>query len=246
MVAEALAKNGYVVFPFDPDLAVWAKAAAARAERVLAEATEFRHGGTWFVGVDALPNMPDGSIDGVPLAGAWRGHVAMPDQWHRAQLSVVFPGYPRQDADESDAAHRFRRQRDAAHVDGLLPEGPLRRRHLREPHSFILGLPLNEAEASPLVVYPESHRIIGRAFAQAFDGVPVEDWGDVDITDVYQSARREVFATCARVEVAAKPGQATLLHRHLLHGVAPWDPLCEAQQRMVAYFRPIGSFAQWL
>ena len=34
--------------------------------------------------------------------------------------------------------------------------------------------------------------------------------------------RRKVFETCPRIELPAKPGEAYLLHRHCLHGVAPW------------------------
>jgi len=48
----------------------------------------------------------------------------------------------------------------------------------------------------------------------------------------------------------AAPGQAYLLHRLALHGVAPWADGAEASAdgRMVAYFRPIlpGGAAQSL
>ena len=246
MVAESFARDGYCVFPFERAVADWAAAAAIAGRAVLAEGGERRHGRTWFVGVDALPNDTDGAVNGVPHCGAWRSFVQAPAQWHRAQLSVVFPGYPRQDPDESDAAHRFRVLKDAAHVDGLLPEGPSRRRHLREPHSFILGLPLDETEAAPLVVWPGSHRQMGRAFAAAFANVPAADWGEVDVTDVYQAARKAVFADCPRVEVNARPGQAILLHRHLLHGVAPWTEGAKGDMRMIAYFRPQGPMQDWL
>jgi len=173
-------------------------------------------------------------------------HVAVPPTWHAAQLSVVFPGYPLQDANESDAAHRFRRNRDAAHVDGLLPEGPEKRRHLREPHGFIVGLPLNDVTASPLVVWRGSHVIMRAAFQRAFAGHDPKDWGDLDVTDVYQAARRTVFETCERIPLVATAGQALLLNRHLLHGVAPWNPAIAGDMRMVAYFRPQISIADWL
>ena len=237
---------GYHVFAADPAVAAWAAAAHEVGQAVLAAGGEERHGRTWFVGVDALPNAPDGSVAGVPLGGAWREHVDPPKVWHQAQLSVVFPGYPKQDEGESDAAHRFRRNRDAAHVDGLLPEGPDRRRHLREPHGFILGLPLNDVAASPLVVWPGSHVIIREAFTARFAGIAPEDWGDEDVTEAYQAARREVFACCVRTEVVAKPGQAILLDRHLVHGVAPWAADAEGDMRMIAYFRPLIAPADWL
>ena len=245
MVTAALAENGFAVFERNDAVATWAEAAHQVALRVLAESRERRHGGTWFVGVDALPNAKDGSISGVPLSGPFLDHIKQPESWHAAQLSVVFPGYPRQDAGESDAAHRYRLIRDAAHVDGLLPEGPEKCRHLREAHGFILGLPLNECAASPLVVWKGSHRLMQESFARAFDGLAPEGWGDVDVTDVYQETRRKVFDTCERVEIQAAPGQAILLDRHLLHGVAPWGTAA-GEMRMVAYFRPLIGIADWL
>lgn len=235
-----MVEPGYTVFDPDPRVTHWADAALAVARGL--DVSERRHGGTWFVGVDALPNQPDGSINGVKLVGPW--DVAGP--WHRAQLSIVFPGYPRQDPDESDAAHRYRIKRDAAHMDGLLPEGPKRQRHLREPHRFILGIPLNDVSASPLVVWPGSHLVMGAAFQKRFEGIAPDDWGDIDVTDTYQAARRKVFDLCPRIEVVMRPGQSVLLHRHLIHGVAPWQGSDVREGRMVAYFRPQGPYADWL
>lgn len=251
MVAP-LATTGVRVLPPDPGLARWARAARDAACRITADPVQrdqwLRHGGTWFVGVDALPNAADGSIDGVPLPRPWAGLLADPAAWHPAQLSVVYPGYPRQDPDESEAAHRFRRDRDAAHVDGLLPEGPDRRRHLREPHAFILGLPLTNVAASPLVVWEGSPPIMREAFRRAFEGIDPARWGDVDVTAAYQAARRDVFQTCARCEISAEPGQAILVHRLTVHGVAPWGHAsAPTEGRMVAYFRPVlDDPAAWL
>lgn len=246
MVAQALARDGFGVVPYDPRVSNWAKAAHAAGCRVLEGDGERRHGATWFVGVDALPNAQDGSIDGVPLEGAWLQYVPAPRVWHAAQLSVVFPGYPQQDPSESDAAHRFRRNRDAAHVDGLLPEGPDKRRHLREPHGFIAGFALNETNASPLVVWKGSHQQMRAAFRTAFAGIPPAAWGDVDVTDIYQSARRACFETCERIEVTSRPGEVVLLDRHLLHGVAPWQQGMTGDLRMIAYFRPLIGAVDWL
>lgn len=245
-VTDALARDGYVVMSYDPAVLAWSKAALAVASAIVAQDPERRHGKTWFVGVDALPNGRDGSIAGVPLRGSWRDYIADPAHWHRAQLSVVYPGYPRQDPDESDAAHRFRRGRDAAHVDGLLPEGPRRRRFLREPHGFVVGIPLNDVDASPLAVWPGSHHVIGAAFAKAFADRPVQSWPRTDVTDIYQAARRDIFESCQRVTLAAQPGEVLLLHRHLLHGVAPWGESTETRPRMIAYFRPLVAFSAWL
>lgn len=233
--------TGYVVYDHDPRVAAWAKAALGAVARL--DRSQRRHGQTWFVGVDALPNAEDGSIDGVPLAGPWDVTC---DRWHRAQVSIIYPGYPGRDLGESDAAHRFRRTRDAAHMDGLLPEGPDRRRHLREPHSFILGLPLNDVAASPLVVWPGSHKIMQAHFAARFAQIPPARWGDEDVTLAYQNARRAVFAKCPRVAVRMAPGQAVWMHRHLIHGVAPWTGPADDAGRIVAYFRPQGAVADWL
>lgn len=232
---------GYTVYDADPRVLAWAQAAHRMASKL--DTSERRHGDTWFVGVDALDNAPDGSVDGVPLAGPW--DVAT-DDLHRAQVSIVYPGYPRQDADESDVAHRFRVKRDAAHMDGLLPEGAAKRRHLREPHAYILGVTLNDVAASPLVVWPDSHKIMRAAFVERFAGIAPDLWAEEDVTDAYQTARRRVFETCTRVPVPLRLGQAVLLDRHLIHGVAPWDGGGDVP-RIVAYFRPqCADVADWL
>ena len=233
---------GVAVFDQDPRVLAWAEAALASPFDLGA----WRHGGTWAVGLDALPNADDGSVGGVPLAGPWEGLIDRPTVWHRAQLSTTRPGYPARDADESEAAHRFRCDRDAAHVDGLLPLGPDRRRFLREPHAFILGIPLTDAAVSPLVVWPGSHRIIGAALAQAMAARPELAPADVDLTDAYAAARRTCLADCPRRPVPLAPGQAVLLHRHLLHGVAPWAEGIAQDRRIVAYFRPQTTPARWL
>ena len=244
MVAE-----GYAVFEADPAVLCWSGAAYRRACVIAADpqvrAANLRHGATWFVGVDALDNAPDGAVDGHPLTGPWEAQVAVPPVWHRAQLSIVYPGYPGRDAAESDASHRYRITRHAAHVDGLLPIGPARRRYLREPHAFILGLPLNDANAAPLMVWPGSQRRMGEAFRRA---IGTGDPCGVDLTESYQAARRDVFERIAPVAIRLSPGQSVLLHRHLLHGVAPWAPgdTAPPEGRMIAYFRPQFGASDWL
>ncbi|WP_284262686.1 hypothetical protein [Roseicyclus amphidinii] len=251
--------RGFEVFAAEPATRGWCDAARGPALAAAGDAAMrarwLRHGGTWFVGVDVLDNDSAGRVgQGPPLAGealaaaeAVTGRLPL----HPAQVSVTYPGYPGRDAGESDSAHRYRRTRDAAHLDGLLPEGPARRRHLREPHGFILGLALTEAApgAAPLVVWEGSHEVMRAAFRAAFDGVAPEAWGDVDLTETYQQARRRCFETCARVEIALAPGEAVLVHRLALHGVAPWAEGAGAapEGRAIAYLRPcLKATGDWL
>lgn len=234
----------------DPRIAAWAAAALPVARAAVASSDEpWRCGGTWFVGVDALPNGPDGRMGDTDFP--WAALPLAPVPLHRAQLSTVRPGYPQPSAEEDDAAYGFRLRRDAAHLDGLLPVGPQRQRMVKEPHGWILGLPLNAygPGAAPLVVWEGSHRIMCRALAAAVAGHPPEGWGDLDVTEAYKAARAEVFRLCRRVELPSLPGQAVLLHRHLIHGVAPWaeGTVAPEEGRMVAYFRPLlGSVAEWM
>ncbi|MEO1275531.1 MAG: hypothetical protein AAFV96_09110 [Pseudomonadota bacterium] len=162
----------------------------------------------------------------------------------RAQLSICYPGYPKPSAEESAAAFRFRRDRDAAHVDGLLRAPPARRRWLGETHGFILGIPLSAPVlgASPLVVWEGSHEIMRAGFREVFDGHAPEEWQSLDVTEAYAALRRRCFEECARVAVTAPPGTALggcyLVHRLALHGVAPWTAPAGAEPRAVAYLRP--------
>ncbi|MFN7223184.1 MAG: hypothetical protein ACK4MS_04145 [Paracoccaceae bacterium] len=229
----------------DPAIEAWAQSALPVARRAIADSdAPWRCGGTWFVGVDAMPNDSDGRIAGVDFP--WAALPLARTPLHRAQLSTIRRGYPQPSPDESPAAFRFRQLRDAAHLDGLLPVGPDRRRMIREPHAWILGLPLTNIRAAPLVVWEGSHLIMARALKAALSPHPPERWGDVDITDAYQVARSQVFDTCPRVQLAVGPGEATVLHRHTIHGVAPWDGH-ETGDRVIAYFRPmLASVQDWL
>ena len=232
----------------DPAIRAWAEEARLAALEVLAASRDpWRAGGTWFVGVDALPNAPDGSINGT--AFPWAALPLQPTAVHPAQLSVIRPGYPQPSAGESPAAFAYRQTRDAAHLDGLLPIGALKQRMVKEPHAWILGLPLNDAPAASLSVWDGSHRIMRAALLAALQPHPPETWGEIDLTAAYQTARRTVFATCPRYEVPVRPGEVTLLHRLILHGVAAWRPGDQAppEGRMIAYLRPeLASVADWL
>ncbi|MEX0286370.1 MAG: hypothetical protein AB3N23_17320 [Paracoccaceae bacterium] len=247
---DVFRETGWTRFPYDPAIAHWVShaldpARASLRDPALAHWLDCE--GTWFVGVDALPNDETGAVNGSgPLRGAAIDSVIAAvgplPPLHTAQVSVTFPGYPRPRKGEGESAFRYRLNRDAAHVDGVRPEGPDRRRFVLEPHAFILGLPLNAApaDAAPLVVWEGSHVIMARAFRQAFEGYSADAWSKVDVTDHYQAARRKVFETCPRIPVPAQPGEAILLHRLCLHGVAPWAEGAKdwPDGRMVAYFRP--------
>ncbi len=253
---------GWVKFPFDPRVMEWVSHVRDEALRA-ASAPRMRRawlraGGTWMVGVNALDNDGAGRMaDGPRLAGKAMefiagklGFAALP--LDRAQLSVVWPGYPLKDEIESDAAFRFRLLRDAAHVDGVkrLPGGV--RRHVGECHAYLLGLPLTDAgpSASPLAVWEGSHTVMRESLARALAGVPPEKLETQDITDAYSAARRKVFETCRRRLVHARPGEAYILHRLTLHGISPWQEGAEAppEGRMIAYFRPAlpGGAMAWL
>jgi len=255
-----LFEKGWCRFQFDETLMQWiAHALPCARETVAAEenAQWLRCGGTWFAGVNLLPNAADGSVCGSDaLQGKASDFIRQAlgldnFDWDRAQLSVCYPGYPQPMPGETKAAYGYRRDRDAAHVDGFLAEGPDRRRHLREYHGFILGIPMVEfnAGASPFVVWEGSHEVIRTTFTEQFRGVPVEQWGEIDITGVYHQVRRKIFGLCKRVEIHARPGEAYLVHRLALHGVAPWQGIASATPdgRMICYFRPeTGGPESWL
>lgn len=248
-MAAQFFRAGWVRLPHDPDIAAWAAAAAPVAADCIADpdlrARWLRCGGTWFAGVSAFPNDAAGAVPerGVaPLAGAPVRFIAEAlglsgFDWDRGQISACFPGYPQPDEGDSEAVFRFRRDRDAAHVDGL-DRFDGRRRRLGERHGFVLGLPLSEtpAEAAPLVVWEGSHEIIRRALGERLAGIAPARWRAEDITDSYVAARRLCFDSCRRVPVHARPGEAYLVHRLALHGVAPWH--AGDAPRIIGYFRP--------
>ncbi|SFK68506.1 hypothetical protein [Shimia haliotis] len=250
--------KGWSVLPFDARVKAWAKAAwlaGQDAMRAPEMAQWWACENTWFIGVDALPNDPSGAIggvalDGAPLSALTELYGPLPEL-HSAQLSVVTAGYPRPRDNESEAAFGYRLRRDAAHIDGL-KRGPKGERLLEEPHHWLLGLPLttNIDAESPLVVWEGSHEVMRAALGRVLMEIQPQEWAVTDISEAYQAARREVFASCRRVPVLAQPGEAVLVHRLCLHGVAPWEDhgANEANLRGIAYFRPvmIGDIRGWI
>lgn len=259
-LTEQFFRRGWCRFAHDPGIESWVRQALpdARASLTSPEQRQWhRCGGTWFAGVNALANRADGGVNGSgPLSGSVVDFInqklALPDfGWDQAQVSVCYPGYPKPMEGESGGAFRYRRERDAAHVDGLLPEGSARRRYLREHHGFILGLPMVSfgEQAAPFVVFEGSHEQVRSALSSRFDGLAPECWGEQDITEVYHRVRRDIFESCARTEIFARPGEAYLVHRLTLHGIAPWGQSATAGDdgRMICYFRPdIGDPEAWL
>ena len=244
MIEGDLARLGWCRFGHDPELKTWVdqvrEVALVTSREAEQRARWLRHGGTWYAGVNALPNDANGSVG---KSGALSGQALQAASegvsfggLDRGQISICYPGYPGRDAGESDAAHRFRLNRDAAHLDGLIGIGTPKRRFFQEYHAFILGIPLTDAGpvAAPFVVWEGSHEIMRQMLIEALDAH--DDWTNIDVTEAYVAARRRVFETCQRREIYARPGEATLVHRFALHGVAPWRG--GAGQRAIVYFRP--------
>lgn len=252
--------KGWCRFDYDPRLANWVRHALPFA-RESVKSPENQHwlrcGGTWFAGVNGLQNAGDGSLEGgsklecdaVDFISQALGLTGF--EWDTAQVSVCYPNYPQPMEGEKPAAYRFRCKRDAAHTDGLLAEGPDRRRHLREYHGFILGIPMVEYDsgASSFVVWEGSHEIIRQEFQHCFEGLSPEQWGSLDVTEIYHQARDKIFEQCQRVLISARPGEAYLAHRLTLHGISPWKNQANAGSdgRMICYFRPeISGPEGWL
>jgi hypothetical protein len=125
--------RGWCRFAYDPILFSWVNATLPSVRATLQDPLQakwLRYQKTWFAGVNALPNDPQGAVaNSGPLRGKAVDFIA--DQlklenfaWDQAQISVCYPGYPQPMAGESPGKARYRRERDAAHVDVLLPEGP--------------------------------------------------------------------------------------------------------------------------
>lgn len=257
---DGFEKCGWTQFAFDPGTKDWAGHARKIGQLALVDPSFSQWHvcqGTWFVGVDALDNDAMGRVGqsaplGGPAVAFITAHLGGVPALHKGQVSVVWPGYPKPRDGETLAAFRYRANRDGAHLDGVKPIGQARRRMIDEPHAFILGLPLtdNAPDAAPLVVWEGSHLIMGRVLRRALDGIDPANWHQIDLTEAYGQARREVFENCRRVVVQGAPGEAFLLHRLALHGVAPWNSTVKAGPlgRMIAYFRPPmpGGAVAWL
>lgn len=243
-----LARDGAKIYAPTAESVRWAKVAHALGKGIAsdaaAKAKHLRFGGTWFVGVDALPNAQDGSLSGVAFDGPWALDLPCSLPLHPAQLSIIYPDYPKQDAGQSAANHTYRTHRRAAHVDGLLPEGPDKRRYAREFHGYVLGVHLNDCVSAPTVFWKGSHSIMRGALNEVLDSKSVYE---TDVTDVYKAARNEIFAKCEMIALPAELGGSFLLDRFTLHGTEPWAGLAQSEGRMTAFFRPqLENASDWL
>ena len=209
-------------FAHDPILEGWVRAALAPARATLQnprQAKWLRYQGTWFAGVNALPNDAQGAIE---ASGPLQAQViefietelGLRDfAWDAAQISICYPGYPKPMQGETHGA-------DALPVANAMPRMstaycrrvPNDGAHLREYHGFILGIPLVEYDAtpSPFVVWEGSQEIMRQILPHASLDYLQSNGGSRIITEVYHAAREQVFANCERVEIHARPGEAFL------------------------------------
>lgn len=250
--------RGWSQFADDTALNEWLAASREAVLGTLSAADHvqwWRYQDTWFAGVNVLGNDPTGAVGvGPPLTGktidfANQIGPSTPPPWDQAQVSACRPGYPQPMAEESEALFRFRRDHDAAHLDGLLKEGPQRRRFLKEFHAFILGIPATRfsADAAPFTLWEGSHHMIRQWLQETLGALPPAEWESVDLTDGYQAIRRKIFETCPRIEVPAHTGAPFLVHRFALHGMAPWGNNANAdpEGRVIVYFRPLTKDLKW-
>ena len=249
-------RDGARIFPREAAVEGWARAVAPLAEaleRDPAHAEWWRCNGTWFAGVNVLPNGPDGAVPawGVPplegAAMAFLRDLRGPFALDAGQVSTVTPGYPRHGEEDTEAAWRYRVRRRAAHVDGLERDAA-RRRRLSETHGFVLGIPLGDETGGAFTLWRGSHEVMRAAFREALNGTPVERWREVDVTDAYTAARARCFEECEPMEIAPGLGASYAAHPLALHGVAPWEGE-GGGRRPIAYFRPdpfAGDPEAWL
>jgi len=251
-------ERGWLLFEPESRVSEWVKQCLPHTLNSLDDpmlAQWWRCENTWFTGVNALPNDGQGAVaDGKSLHAAALDFACNTvgyrfESLDAAQVSAVYPGYPKPKLGESDSAFRYRLKWDAAHVDGLIPDPQSRRRFVQEFHAFILGIPMQGTDAgcSPLVVWEDSHVLVKETFRRILAHHPVAAWNTIDLTDHYHALRREVFSKCRRIVVNANPGQSYLLHRHTLHGISPWLAKDDHPGRIICYFRPEFSNAvDWL
>ena len=246
--------KGWVKFDYNATIDNWVNQARPFVKQAMEHDDNqhwWRCGNTWFVGVNLLPNDNQGNIGDGFLSGEVNDFIQqyfiMPEKgFDRAQISTCVPGYPQPSVNESGTAFNFRLNKDAAHVDGVLPIN--KRRFLQEYHAFILGIPLTDIDinTSPFVIWEQSHSIIEQTFSQRFNNIPYHQWQHEDITECYKSARQQVLDSCKRRVIEAKVGEVYFAHRLSVHGMTRWKQTENTSEhnkttksnRTICYFRP--------
>ena len=90
--------TGYIEFGYDEQIAKWAECAKKKSSGILADPAHLQKWlqceGTWFVGVDVLPNNSSGDFTNAKLPHVFRSFMDKINlkPYHKAQLSVIFPG----------------------------------------------------------------------------------------------------------------------------------------------------------
>lgn len=252
-------QNGWCKFAADEQILEWTEHAQPAVKSAIKDTHNqhwFRYQNTWFVGVNALPNDSYGRVlGGPPLQGAAANFIQQKlgrdiSKLDQAQISAMYPGYPKPSETEPTASFNYRVKRDAAHVDGLLRESNGTARYAQEFHEYILAISMthNDSGSSPFVVWQGSHNLFNAEFSRFFDGYSTDQIAKMDLSECYKSIRKTVFNTCKRVELPLKYGECVVAHRMLLHGTAPWqEDINDNQPRILCFFRPITLTAkQWL
>lgn len=236
-------EKGYCHFAYDEALDAWIDSILPMAEATLTDSANahwWRWRGTWFAGVNVLPNDKQGRCgDSKPLQGKAyefaKKHIPLCDDLDKAQISVCVSGYPQPDG---EAGFAFRLHKDAAHLDGLLKEND--KRFLCEYHGYILGIGLNSTDekSSPVVIYEGSHKRVQAWLQKRF--ADEKAWETIDLTAEYNALRKDILQTCPRKILPLQKGEAFILHRLSIHGTARWESESHTPRKL-AFFRPAIS-----
>ncbi len=255
-------RDGWYQFSADDQILGWLESIQTVVGQAIAAPQNqhwWRYQGTWFVGVNVLPNDGRGRVNAGPtLTGAAANFLAKYlkadlGAFDKAQLSIVRAGYPQADKHETKAALAYRRDRDAAHIDGLLKDAVAAGRYAREYHHYLWAIALHDGSlcTSPLVVWRGSHRLIQDSFRRFFADKDIESISQYDVSECYAATRKQVFEQCERVALPLQRGQSVVAHRFLLHGTAPWSRsqrgIKQTDARGLCFFRPeLKDLHRWL
>ena len=237
MDTRSFFERGWVRFPFDPEIATWVGAARAPAVQTLDD-PELRRlwlrcGGTWFAGVNALPNTADGALPEhavPPLGGRAIEFIAR----HLGLVRIRMGQGAGLDL-FSRLSATLRRGKRGRIWFSIAP----RRCACRRVAPVRSGPPKNTQRNPWVHPWPSADRCtrqrcadggLRRLATKSCAGRFQNAWrvsrrgtGRRKMwTEAYVSARRQCFERCPRVTIPARLGEVYLVHRLCLHGVAPW------------------------